>query len=183
MKRLLQAIVLLLLLSATSAQVHRHDPLTDEEIDQLRDTTQLPEQRLKLLITFARARLAPLDQPLTATDSAGRGREIHDHIEDFVALYDEFEDNIGMYVDHKEDLRKPLHQIIAADEEFAARFRHMREQAETDAPSTTEAIRTEAREYSFVLSNASEAVGSALTDHRKLLIEQEAEVQARKKRK
>ena len=47
----------------------------------------------------------------------------------------------------------------------------------------TEAIRAEAREYSFVLSNASEAVGSALTDHRKLLIEQEAEAQARKKRK
>ena len=182
MNRTLRIIFVTLLLAASAtAQVRRHDPLTDEEVDQLREYTQEPELRIKLLVQFTRERLATLDQPLKATDAAGRGREIHDHLEDFVALYDEIEDNVTMYVEHKEDVRKPLRLLIAADEEFAARFRHMREQL--DDPKATAATRAEASEYTFVLANASEAVGSALGDHRKLLEEQEAAAREKKKRK
>ena len=170
-----------LLTGIATAQVRRHDPLTDEEIDQLREMTQEPEHRIKLLVQFTRERLATLDQPLKATDSAGRGREIHDHLEDFVALYDEIDDNLTMYLEHKEDIRKPLRLLIAADEEFAARFRHMREQL--DDPKVAAALLAESTEYTFVLANAAESVGSALGDHRKLLAEQEAAAREKKKRK
>lgn len=51
----------LLLLSFATGQRQR-EPLTNPEIDQLRDTAMEPDLRLKLYITFARDRLAKLDQ-------------------------------------------------------------------------------------------------------------------------
>ncbi len=177
----LLAAMFLVLLPAAEAQVRRHDPLTEEETDQLRESAQQPEQRFKLLLEFTKLRLAALDQPLKAVDAAGRGMEIHDHLDDFTLLYDELEDNITQYLDRKEDLRKPLRLIIGADEEFAARLRHMREVV-ADPKASPDTI-AEAREYAFILTNATEAVSTGLTDHRKLLQEQEQLAKDRKKRK
>jgi len=52
------AICCVMLLLPMASAVPRHDPLTPAEIDQLRDTAQEPDQRLKLYVKFARARLA-----------------------------------------------------------------------------------------------------------------------------
>ncbi len=51
----------LLLLSPLQAQ-RKRDALTAPEIDQLRDTAMEPDLRLKLYVTFARARLVSLEQ-------------------------------------------------------------------------------------------------------------------------
>ncbi len=162
-------------------QIRRHDPLTTEEADQIRESALEPNIRLKLLVDFAKLRLAKLDEPLKATDSAGRGQEMHDRLDDFALIYDELEDNITMFLDRKEDLRKPLHLILTADEEFAGRLRHLREViADPKALADTLA---ESREYSFILTNAADAVAAGLTDHRKLLVEQEELAKQRKHRK
>jgi len=47
--------VLLIVALPGVAQQHRRDPLTDPEIDKIRDAAQEPEVRLKLYIEFARA--------------------------------------------------------------------------------------------------------------------------------
>ena len=44
-------------------------------------------------------------------------------LEDFLALYDELNDNIDMYVGRKDDIRKPLKLIIEADTEFQSKLR------------------------------------------------------------
>src|SRR3977135_3290470 len=103
----------LLFSSATAAP--RHDPLTSTEIDQLRDTAQESDQRLKLYVKFACARLAALEQVRSDPKVTDRGQETHDRRQDFLDLYDELNDNVDTYADRKENLRKALKPIIEAD--------------------------------------------------------------------
>lgn len=176
----LLAVFVVSLLPAT-AQIHQHDPLTPEETDELRQTAQEANARLKLLVEFARLRIAALDKPLTGTTPKDRGIELHDRLENFALIYDELEDNITQYLDRKEDFRKALRLIIVADEEFAGRLRRLREAAAD--PNASADAKAEAREYSFVLSNATDALATGLPDHRKLLQDQEEAFNTRKRRK
>ena len=75
----------------------RRDPLTPPEVDQLRDTAQEPEQRLKLYVKFARARLETLDKARTDPQVTDRGQAIHDRLQDFLDLFDELNDNVDTF--------------------------------------------------------------------------------------
>ena len=54
----------------------QREPLTNPEIDQLRDTAVEPDLRLKLYIKFARDRLAELDQVRSDPKTTDRGRKL-----------------------------------------------------------------------------------------------------------
>src|SRR5207249_11384608 len=75
----------------------RRDPLTRLEVDQLRDTAWEPEQRLKLYIKFARARLAAVEQVRSDPKVTDRAQATHDKLQDFLDVYDELNDNIDTY--------------------------------------------------------------------------------------
>ena len=143
----------------------RRDPLTPPEIDQIRDTSWEPSQRLPLYVQFARARLVKMEQMRSDPKSKDRARQTHDLLDDFQLLYDELNDNIETYVDRRDDIRKPLKIVIEADTEFQAKLRALK-----DAAGVAKA---EADQYEFVLTNAIETVDSSMDDHRKLLTEQE----------
>jgi len=153
-----------LLLCCSSSAEPRRDPLSQLEIDQLRDTAQAPDERLKLYVKFVRIRLDAIDQARTdpkVTDHAG---EIHVRLQDFLAVYDELSDNVDMFADRRDDSRKSLKVIIEADTEFQAKLRALKDSAEG---------KTEASEYQFALTDAIEALDTGATDHRTLLTEQE----------
>jgi uncharacterized coiled-coil DUF342 family protein len=160
---LVVALVCAMVLNA-SAQKHR-DPLTQQEIDKIRDTSWEPKLRLPLYLEFARARLAKLDQVRSDPKTPNRGKQTHDVLDDFQLLYDELNDNIDTYVDRKDDIRKPLKAIIDADTEFQAKLRALKDAADVSP--------AEAQQYEFVLSNAIETLDSSAEDHRKLLDQQE----------
>jgi hypothetical protein len=162
---LIRAIVLCLLLANVSSAQRRHDPLTQPEIDQIRDTSWEPKQRLTLYVQFARARLVKLEQMRSDPKTKDRAGQTHDLLADFQTLYDELNDNIDTYVDRKDDIRKPLKLIIDADTEFQAKLRALKDAAGVPA--------AEANAYEFVLTNAIETVDTAAEDHRKLLEDQE----------
>ncbi len=160
----LAGMTLFLLLSPALAQ-RQHDPLTAPEIDQLRDTALEPDFRLKLYVTFARARLVALEQARSDPKTTDRGQVTHDRLQDFLAVYDELNDNIDTYVERKSDLRKVLKTVIEGDTEFQAKLRALRD----DATAKQE----EAGQYEFLLSNALDTLDSSVQDHRQLLTEQE----------
>ena len=163
----LSGCLLLLLLAGRSlaaAQKHR-DPLTQPEIDQVRDASWEPRERLKLYVQFARARLVKLEEMRSDPKTKDRAQQTHDLLDDFQLLYDELNDNIDTYVDRKDDIRKPLKQIVEADTEFQAKLRALKEAAGVS--------REEASAYEFVLTNALETVDTSSEDHRKLLEDQE----------
>jgi hypothetical protein len=159
-------IALVLLLSGSWALGQRHrDPLTQAEIDQVRDASWEPTQRLALYVQFARTRLVKLEQMRNDPKTKDRAQQTHDLLDDFQLLYDELNDNIDTYVDRNDDIRKPLKLIIVADTEFQAKLRALREAAQVP--------RSESSVYEFVLSNALDTVDNSAQDHRKLLEDQE----------
>jgi hypothetical protein len=166
--------VVLLLVAAGSAQ-RKRDPLTPAEVDQLRDTAVEPELRLKLYVKFARERLNTLEQVRSDPKVTERGQKTHDQLEDFLAVYDELNDNIDMYTDRKDDLRKPLKVVVEADTEFQAKLRALKDEAGVPP--------AEAKQYDFVLANALESLDSSAGDHRKQLAEAEEAAKHKKLKK
>jgi hypothetical protein len=150
--------------SAAPAQAHR-DPLTQSEIDKIRDASWEPKQRLSLYLQFARARLVKLEQMRADPKTTNRAQQTHDLLDDFQLLYDELNDNIETYVDRKDDIRKPLKGVIEADTEFQAKLRALKDAAGVK--------REESQQYEFVLSNVIDSVDSSTEDHKKLLEDQE----------
>ncbi len=144
---------------------HRREPLTQPEIDQIRDASWEPKQRLTLYVQFTRARLVKLEEMRSDPKTKDRPRQTHDMLDDFLLLYDELNDNIDTYVDRKDDIRKPLKIIIEADTEFQAKLRALKDAADVPA--------AESQQYEFVLTNLLDTVDTSAEDHRKLLADQE----------
>jgi hypothetical protein len=153
-----------LLCSTARADRHR-DPLTQPEVDQLRDTAQEPDMRLKLYIKFARARLEAIEQVRSDPKVTDRAGQTHDRLQDFLDVYDELNDNVDTFADRKADLRKALKNVIDADTEFQAKLQALKSSA-TVTPAETQP-------YNFLLNNAVETVEASAQDHRQLLAEQE----------
>ena len=152
----------------------RHDPLNPLEIDQLRDTMLYPDERLKLYVQFSRDRMTKLEQMRSNPKTTDRARQTHDMLEDFLAVYDELNDNIEMYVGRKDDIRRPLRLIIEADTEFQSKLRALKNTANTDA--------AEAKQYEFLLTDALDTVDSSADDHRKTVAEVEEYMKHKKKK-
>jgi hypothetical protein len=161
-------------ISPCTAQKHRADPLSDLEVDQLRDAAQDPEVRLKLYIAFARARLEKLrqiqaDPKATAAD---KDDQIRGALQDFTGIYDELDENVDTFADRGDDLRKAVKPVIEADTEFGSKLRAFKLSLENS--------REQAEKYDFLLGTAMEAVDSAAKDHRDLLAEQDVKFKNKK---
>jgi hypothetical protein len=158
--------IVLGLLLGTPALAQRHrDPFTPAEIDQIRDASWEPQQRLSLYLKFARARLAALQQMRSDPKTKNRPQQTHDALDDFLLIYDELNDNIDTYMDRKNDIRKPLKLVIDADTEFQAKLRALKDAADVSPE--------EAQKYEFVLTNTLDTLDTSAEEHRKLLAEQE----------
>ncbi len=158
------AAALLLIFAATFAAARRRDPLTDAEVDQLREAAHTPEQRIHLYVKFTRARMTAIEQlrgdPKLAAD---RGRRIHALLEDLTVLLNEIGDNIDNYAGW--DMRKPLKEVIEMDAEFQVKLRSIKE-------ATDAATQAEMADYKFALEDAIDAVNADAESSRQALEEQ-----------
>jgi hypothetical protein len=166
-------LVVVIAVAVGSPAQKRPDPLTQAEIDQVRDASWEPQQRLGLYVKFARARLVALEQMRSDPKSKDRGPQTHDLLDDFLRIYDELNDNIDTYVDRKDDIRKPMKIVIEADTEFQAKLRALKDAADVSPE--------EIKKFEFVLSNALDTVDSSAAEHRQLLTELEESVKHKKK--
>ena len=162
-----RALAMVLLLAFVSccaqAQTRNRDPLTPQEVDQMRDTADFPSKRLELMIGFARARMKSITELRTATKiPPDRPQKIHELLQDFLTLLDEMDDNIDMYGAHKTDMRKGLKLLIEADSEWQLQLRQLQEQSPPE----------ELQQYSFALTNARDGVKDSGQGARETLEEQ-----------
>ncbi len=151
----------------------RRDPLNPLEIEQLRDNMMFPADRLKLYVKFSRDRMTKLEEMRSDPKATERGRQTHDMLEDFLAVYEELNNNIDMYVGRKDDIRKPLKLILEADNEFQSRLRALKNSASANA--------AEASQYEFILTDALDTVDSSAEDHRKTVTEVDEYLKHKKK--
>ena len=163
---------------AAKAQVHRHDPLTSEESDALREVSMEPENKLQLYLKYAQARMAAIDKVRSEAQAEGRGEKLHDLLADFKIIIDEMDRNIDSFADQKLDFRKALKAIIQADGDFQTKLNQMKE-AGKEPPGAAES-----KDYEFALLDALDAVNGDLDNAKDLLPLQEkaaAEAKARAK--
>ncbi|MGA3053020.1 MAG: hypothetical protein ABSD63_02330 [Candidatus Korobacteraceae bacterium] len=152
-----------LLAQCALPQTRDRDPLNEKEVDQMRESADFPDKRLELMINFARARMASIDQlRADAKNAKDRPMQIHDLLQDFSSLLDEIDDNVDMYASHKTDMRRGLKLLIEADSEWALKLRGLKDQSPPE----------ELEQYSFVLANARDAVSDSADGARKELQEQ-----------
>lgn len=151
-----------LAIAPLSAQRNR-DPLSEKEADQLREVADQPHKRISLLVKYARARMAMIEQIRSdqkmATDQADKLSEL---LEDFAYLVDELEDNLSNYNSKGEDLRKPLREVIGANTDFQLKLRTIKETSSPD----------QLRGYSFALESATESVNASADSSRAMLDDQ-----------
>ena len=153
------------------AQAHRPDPLSDGEINKLRDTAQYPEERLKLYVEFARTRLDRAQQIHADAKATDREAQTREEFQEFLDVYDELNTNVDTYADRGEDLRKALKPVIEADTEFGAKIRAFK----------SSLGKTEEARDDFLVASALQAVDSGARDHRDLLAQQEELFKHKKK--
>jgi hypothetical protein len=147
----------------TLASAQKRDPLNEKEIDEMRESADWPDKRLELMVKFARARMTAIDQ-LQANGKTAKDRpmQIHDLLEDFSSLVDEIEDNVGMYGSHNADMRKGLTLLIEANSEWQLHLRRLKQQSPPE----------ELDQFSFALTNATDAVNDVGDDARQELQKQ-----------
>src|SRR5579859_7154250 len=171
-RRLRPLLFSLAIATAAFGQAHRRDPLTEPEIDKIRDSAQLPEVRLKLYVEFARARLEKIQQVHSDAKATDREKETRDALQDFLDVYDELNTNVDTFADRGSDLRKALKPVIEADTEFGAKLRAFRASLSNSQ---------EARDDEFLIGSAIDGVDSGAKDHRDLLAEQDETFKNKKK--
>ena len=79
-------------------------------------------------------------------------------LQEFLTVFDEFNDNLDNFEGRKADLRKALKAVIEGDTEFQAKLRALKGDPRSAKEDSTE--------YQFILSTAMETVDNAETDHR-----------------
>jgi predicted nuclease with TOPRIM domain len=162
------ACCLILLLAAGSAvrlcAQEDQDPLSPDEVQEIRDNAIHPNERIKLYLKFLEERLTEIRQVAGDADVAHRKAQIRDKLEEFTHLCDELQDNMDTYDAAHADIRKSLKELVAASSKWPADLRA----AGTD-PS-----------YDFSLKTAQDAAQSAADEAKQLSTEQDAYFQAHK---
>lgn len=154
--RLLACLTILTLLPCARAQ-SRHDPLTDQEVDDLREVADRPPERVKLFMKFIDDRTTAIQGLLAHAKDQNRSERLHTLLDEFTYLVDELGDNLDGYASNHDDIRKPL-KILVDD---SAKWPELLKKIPPD------------RTYDFALKSALDAAQSTADSVKELQTEQE----------
>lgn len=159
------AMTMLVAFVLPSLAQRQRDPLNPKEVDELRDAAQDPPKRMKLLMSFAKARMEMIEHMRNDPALAGKnGADIEKLIDDIASLMDEIDDNLDMYNQRTEDLRKPLKGIIEMTTDFQVKLKTIKEASSA----------AELRRYGFALEDAMDSVNESADSARAMLADQVA---------
>jgi hypothetical protein len=123
MRRLGPALALslfaLILLTPNARAQRGEAPLTDGEVEQLRDSAYIANDRVMVFIKLIDTRIKSLQDMYSKPRRPGREEDTHDLLEQFSSLADELSDNLDDYGPRHRDIRKALPKLIEATERWA----------------------------------------------------------------
>jgi len=146
------------------AQDDPNDPLTDQEVQAIRDSKIFPNERIKLYMKFIDERLDGI-RNLAGAKSENEKVQVHDKLDEFTRLCDELQDNLDTYDEAHADIRKALKELVSDTARWPAAIN-----SAGDDPSVD-----------FSRKSALEAAQSATDEARKLSLEQEVYFDVHKK--
>lgn len=93
--------------------------LSEGEIEQLRDSAYVANDRVMLFIKLIDVRIKSLQDLYARPRRPGREQDTHDLMEQFTSLANELSDNLEDYGPQHRDIRKALPKLIEATERWA----------------------------------------------------------------
>ncbi len=94
------------------------DPLNEDEIDQVREYGDRPNERIKLYAKFIEERITAIKQLSTDKKVQYRSSELRAKIEEFTRLVDELQDNLDTYDSEHADIRKALKDLVPESDKW-----------------------------------------------------------------
>ena len=111
------ALLVLLLLAAPLfaqplfAQKDKREPLTEVEIEQIREAGIVPNQRVDLYTKFLNEHADTIKSLTARKKNDARAQHLDNELQDFTALMDELGSNLDTYSDRHADIRKALKSL------------------------------------------------------------------------
>lgn len=90
------------------AQRNKREPLTEAQVDKIREAGIYPEGRIKLYTEFVAEHVETIRALAARRASAARAKRLDDELQDLTALMDELGSNLDVYQERKADIRKSL---------------------------------------------------------------------------
>ena len=112
--RPLAIFLLALFVIPVSAQKDQRQPLTENQIEQIREAGIDPDLRISLYTKFLNEHADVIKGLTNRAKSRSRSQRVDDELQDFTALMDELGSNLDQYGDRKADLRKSLKDLNEA---------------------------------------------------------------------
>ncbi len=137
----------------------QRDFLTADEADQIRETSQDPNARLKLYIHFAKQRLDLVKSQLSK-EKAGRSILVHDSLDDFSQIIDSLDDVVDDALKHKADIKVGLTLVQNSEAEMLAVLEKIRDSQPKDLARYDFALRQAIDTTSDSLDLAKQDVGT-----------------------
>jgi hypothetical protein len=162
----------LALLLACGAASHlraqdQDDPLSDDEVQQIRDSKIHPDDRIRLYMKFIGERLDAARQLASSRASTNEKEQVHDKLDEFTRLCDELQDNLDTYDSAHADIRKSLKDLAGASSKW---------------PNAISGLPADPS-YEFAQKVALEAAQSAVDEVKHLSVEQDVYFDVHKKEK
>jgi hypothetical protein len=122
LRRLPLAFVLLALVLPLRAQ-RSDSSLSEGEIEQLRDSAYVPNDRVLVFIKLLDSRNKAIQDLFARPRKPGREQDTHDLLEQFTNIADELNDNLDDYGPHHRDIRKALPKLLDATERWSSNIK------------------------------------------------------------
>ena len=135
----------------------QNDPLSPDEVQQIRDSNIHPDVRIKLFLKFVQERIDALKQLANDANADHRMSQISDKLQEFTSLCDELQDNMDTYDSSHADIRKSLKAVVEASAKW---------------PDVLHALPRESNS-DFAVDTAVDSAQSAYQDAKQLATEQE----------
>jgi hypothetical protein len=116
----------LLLLFTPVPRLHAQDDdssMSQKEIENLRDAAYIPNDRIMAFVKILNAREQEMEDLLSKPHRPGFSEDMHDYLNQFASIADEFNDNLDEYQSRHRDIRKSLPKLISAIERWNTTLR------------------------------------------------------------
>jgi hypothetical protein len=122
MKKYLVISGLIVLLSSTlsvgSFAQTKKDPLTEQQIEEVREAGDQPAVRIKLYVGYVEQRTKEIQSIDKDAGALNKVTRTHDLLEEFTRLVDELQDNMDAFDEQHADMRKVLKEIVDKSAEW-----------------------------------------------------------------
>ena len=96
----------------------KKDPLSDAEVDQVREVADQPLERVKLYMKFIEQRTGAIAEISGDSRIQNKPVRLHNLFEEYTRLVDELQDNLDTYDQTHSDIRKALKQLVPASQKW-----------------------------------------------------------------